>query len=711
MKSLRCFRSAIAALLLLVGTDAHSAAPATAVSGTWQVPKRPLWAGEVFDLTLSWHVEWDVFQNLQGPMSWSAAPLVAEEWQKPVLTNPPTSGGKPWATISLQTRAMAVEPGQAVLQPAKQVMVLKTGTIAMGDYERAVTGAIPVESQNATLSVRPLPAPPPGFSGAVGHFHLVSTANLKQISVGDQVTWTLTLSGAGNWPQFPRLPARQVSQDFDLVGQPKTKELPGAKLFERSIQETVVLTARRAGRYVLGPVEMIQFDPELGQYERISATPLTLDVKPGAGGIEAQDNQQQAAKAEASGSALPPLLRGPSSALRPMDQRLWRAAFAIPPLLVCIIWLSLAYWRARMRDPEREARAAHARLGRTLALLTCAADDREGRQLVRSWQRDAKLRWKLERAAPLADSFHTVEGWSNLWDDAEIFLYGRSRQLPPDWIARAERLRVEMGDPPPFAPSTSFSRGNLFPVACAAAFFLSWAALATPAAAQVSSEKSWRTTVETQPLAWKARHNLALSLAAEQRWDEGAGQAAAAWIQHPFATETQMLWMLAARKAGYASPADGGIPQPVGLIGRAATLASPSVWCWIVAALISLCASAAVLILLTGYGHAPPHLRRFGLVCLGATAAGSVFAWEMVRAYGFMAQREAVIVLRATPLRPLPVETLPETVPQTAAAGLQARAEDRFLGWRLVRLRDGRSGWLRETDLVWVWGRPSEQAE
>ena len=60
-------------------------------------------------------------------------------------------------------------------------------------------------------------------------------------AVGEPVTWTLELTGTGNWPDLGGLPARTVSQDFQVV-QPKAKRVNAeGKLFDATLTEDVVL--------------------------------------------------------------------------------------------------------------------------------------------------------------------------------------------------------------------------------------------------------------------------------------------------------------------------------------------------------------------------------------------------------------------------------------------------------------------------------------
>jgi SH3-like domain-containing protein len=67
------------------------------------------------------------------------------------------------------------------------------------------------------------------------------------------------------------------------------------------------------------------------------------------------------------------------------------------------------------------------------------------------------------------------------------------------------------------------------------------------------------------------------------------------------------------------------------------------------------------------------------------------------------ADRDAVIVARATSLRSIPTEadTSQKTTP--LAAGSMARNDHEFLGWRRLRFDNGQTGWVRREDLVALW--------
>lgn len=689
------------------------AAPADSVSGAFDLPERPVWAGEVFDLTLGWRVHWDTFGNLEGELEWKSEPLVAEPWKAPSLAGGPGGAGT-FATIQRRTRAMALQPGALRLTPARQMMVLQTGVVRMEDYERAITATVPVKSAPGVLNVRALPPPPPDFVGAVGRFTLRSAVDVTQLRVGEAVTWTVTMAGVGNWPALSGLPVRQASRDFDVVGAPKLIEGKEATLFERSLSEAVVLVPRRAGRYVLGGVEMAVFDPQQGRYVQVRAPALTLEIRPGPNGEGAETAAApESGTTEASEEILPALLSGRGRASAPPPELPWRWALAACPAVILGLWMGLALLRARERDPDREARAAYRRLGPGLAALAAARDSGERRARVRSWQRDAAWLLKLNQAAPVVHAFAERGDWARLWAEAELFLYGRSGVLPGDWSERARRVLDAHPSPPPFRPASALRRDALLPALCLL-LVCAWGSVPQATAAQGlagqgaavegASERSLRAVLDRDPLDWRTRYNLAVTLAAQDRWDEAAGHAAVAWVQRPATRETRAFWVRADKQAGYGAGTSTGVPSPLGWRGRAVGLASPAAWRLILLASAGLAALAAALALLARYGRASRALLRPGLALLLAAGVSGAAACAALAAYGPLASPDAVLVWRAAPLRPLPVDALDDPNAQLLAAGAAGWAEGRFLDWRRVHLSDGRSGWMRQEHLIWVWG-------
>jgi hypothetical protein len=465
----------------------------------------------------------------------------------------------------------------------------------------------------------------------------------------------------------------------------------------------VMFVPQRHGRYVLGAFEMVVFDPATGRYVTLTAPPVELTIKPGPNGDLAPEPEAVPANAKADADVLPPMLKGQGAAVAPPSEATWIGGLALAPLALAGFWLLLALHRAWSLDPDRAARGAHARLRRTLAALAGEPALAERRRLVRAWQRDVALRWKLGRAAPTPAAFGDRADWSRLWTEAERFLYGRSGILPEDWPATASRLFAELGEPARFAPGATFRAANLLPAACTALVVIACVIPTGTVAASQVTEAALRQGLARHPLDWRARHNLAVTLAARDRWDEAAGQAAIAWLHHPSAPQTQALWLKTAAKAGYSLDPRSSVPRPRGWWGRAIALASPAAWRWIALAFAWMCALGLGAALLARYRPDWRRLRPAGLGLAAVAGCGGAVAAAALYAYGVVASPDAVLVWKAGPLRPLPVDVPAESAPVQLAAGAAGRVDKAFLGWRRVRFGDARTGWVRREDLVRVW--------
>lgn len=714
--ALRLIRAvALGAVVLFAAAAAH------AQQGAFVVPDRPVWVGEVFDTGVDWRVDWSNFQNLEGPPQWKSDPLVTEPLGAPALVGASTPTG---ATIGLRTRGMALRPGTLTLQPVRQTMVLKVGAYQTDEYSRAITASRQVLSARGVVRVRPLPPPPEGFTGAVGQFTAVSKVDKTALRVGDSLTWTVTVTGLGNWPMIKGLPPRAASRDFDVIGQPKLVEedrgepkpapspvpgaVPVANLFERAMSEAVVLAPTRAGRYVLSGFEMAAFDPKTGRYYTVAAPPITLEIAPGPNG---EGTEPIAAAPEpkadelAQDGKLPPFVTGRANVTPPPPQWLWLTALSVLPVLLAALWAGLALHRAYMADPDRLARGADLRLRKTLARLPRTADPIERRRLVRAWQRDVALRWKFGSLAPTPRSFGVLVGWSALWAEADRFLYARQGQLPDDWSARALVQLDKMDGLEPFKPLTAFEPGNVWPIA--AALLLSVALWAPQIAhAQARGLKALQTRVVEAPRDWKAHYNLGITLAAQKKWEEAAAQAAIAYVQAPASPRTQALWVRTAQEAGSSLEPGASVPRPRGWESKAIGALSPAVWRWLALGLAWLAAGGVAVILLARFGRVGRRWRHLGAGMIGLAIAGGLVTSAALAAYGPLSRDTAVIVWKAGPMRAVPVDTAAEQAPYQLAAGTAGYIDRTWLGWRRIRLGDGRSGWLRQENLLWVWSRP-----
>jgi hypothetical protein len=692
-----------------------------AVSATLTPSSDSVWAGEVFDLKYSIDVAAGYYPSWgRGTFEWDPSPLVTEDWSQPEPFE--KHDGAARTGLAYHTRAIAPSSGRVRLNPTSQLINLNVGVTGFGFFQQRQYQQFAVPDGPVILDVRPLPPAPEGFAGAVGDFRISSKIVPQEVKIGEPITWTVELSGSGNWPEIRGLPAREAPSDFQVI-QPKPKRTqPANKLFDGSLSEDVVLVPTKAGTYALPALDFTYFDPKSGSYKTITAPGATVTADPAAAVPAPQEaaalpGVPQVSTAIPTTEAKPPEppsgglgdpLTGSPTAPDPLRRRTLAIAAAVPFALFGILWIVLAYLRARTTDPLRAQRMARQRVAATLEALRSAPSSAKA-PLLLAWQHDSAVLWGIQHAAPAASALGDPE-WSGLWSEADRFLYSADASLPADWVARAhaayqgKRLR-------PFSAARLFLPQNLVPLL---ALFL--AALASRAAADPidlygrgdfpAAEKAWGEQVSADPLNWVARHNLSLAYAQQDRWGEAAAQAAAAFVQEPSDPATRRELAVVCDKAGFVPEPLDILMQP-GPVQSLARLESPGAWQRIGECSVSLFAAALALLLVSGYGGvrrswaAPTALAALGVAVVALVA--SVVAY---RAYGITADTRAVVVWRVGTLRSIPTEADVSQKTTTVSAGTTAIADKTFLGWIRLTFPNGQTGWVPRGEAIYLWRSP-----
>lgn len=691
------------------------------------VPERTtVWAGEVFGLNYELMAARRTNPQIPPTFDWNSAPLVAEDWSKPEVSDPVINGERRIQVI-FRTRAYAKAPNTLKLEAANHVLGIQTGTIGFGIISQPRIEQVSVTSNQPMIEVKALPTAPVGFSGAVGQFKLASKIVPEKAAIGEPVTWTLELSGVGNWPDIAGLPSRDVSNDFQVV-QPKAKRTPTeGKLFNASLVEDVVLVPTKPGTYTLGPLNFVYFDPKTGTYQRETVRPVTLTISaPVAPQFSAPQSQAAPPVPEPAAKAAPPPapeapgpipgdpLSGSDETGAPLTTAALVRWIVLPFGLVALFWLALAVRRAKQTDPVRPRREARDRIARTLAHLQ-GASEQERPGLLLAWQRDTILLWQLRQAAPSARAVPDP-AWSKLWEEADRAIYGATTALPPDWIARGQEALVAKRLPG-FKPLRLFLPQNLMPFAALFTLLLLAPVTALLAAAAAdapldayrkgefeAAEKGWRSRVATAPTDWIARYNLSLALSQQERFGEAAGQAAAAFVQSPAEPAGRWQFALAAEKSGAAPEvlAKFLAPGPTQALGG---MMSAVDWQRLALVAAWIAAAAIGVTLHNSYGRRSVIVGWLAVaifmpsvLAIGAGLAGA-------NSYGTAAHPDAVVVARPATLRSIPTEadTTQKTTP--LAAGSLALQDKSFLGDRWVRLsfENGQTGWVRKEEIVGLW--------
>lgn len=709
-------------------------------AATLETPKQTFWAGEVFPVKYSLNVLRRYYHSLATNVEWAPAPFVAEDWSKPEPTEVLVRGER--RVLSEQTtRAYSKQTGSLTLKPASQMVNLMVGSIGFGPFAQASVEQRQLDTKPLELTIKPLPAGPADFSGAVGEFAFVSKVVPTSAAIGEPVTWTLELSGTGNWPDVTGLPQREVSNDFQVV-QPKSKRtMKDGALFEGSLVEDVVLVPTRAGSYQLPPVKFTYFDTKSGTYKTITSAPVTVTITaattsastvtaPGANApVQFSLPTGNATTETTPRPELPPAappappenlprdpIKEPALGFIPFAFSSFVLAGLLAALVIpLVVWLVLAALRSKQRDPQLTRRQALANVAKLLAeIRTASAQPAALSALLRTWQHHTATLWSIAHAAPgapmlrariAAQNQAAADTWATLWAEADRAIHGRDATLPGDWTTRAEAAAHAV-KVPGWNPFSLFAGRNLLPflftLVIALAPFTAHADAGQEAYNKgdfVAAANAWATTVAESPRDWTARHNLGLALAQQDRWPEAAAHWSSAFLLNSRHDTTRWELALGLQRASMAPPTLIELSRGEDLFAIV-RLATPAEWQFLLIAAALLLALALTLMLLRAYQRIGGWVVPVWLLSGLAAVVLAVTATFSLHTYGDLAHPQAVFVWNSTTLRSIPTEadTTQKTTP--LAAGSIAVAEKTFLGWTKLNFAAGQAGWVRSEELV-----------
>jgi hypothetical protein len=145
--------------------------------------------------------------------------------------------------------------------------------------QKGVYKTFVARSRPAALTVLPLPeeGKPAHFSGAVGSFRIETTASPTDVSVGDPITLTTSITGS-NYLDNVELPPlstnAELTRDFRIPEEMAAGVVKdGAKIF------TQTLRANNETVKSIPPITLAYFDPDLGQYREAASRTIPLQVK------------------------------------------------------------------------------------------------------------------------------------------------------------------------------------------------------------------------------------------------------------------------------------------------------------------------------------------------------------------------------------------------------------------------------------------------
>jgi hypothetical protein len=195
--------------------------------------------------------------------------------------------------LSGEPRTVNGVPYRAYLLRRRALFPMRAGELTVGPAEADITTGFlfaghRVHRRTRPVAVRVKPLPPGGPAGVraeqVGRWRLTAEAPQTETEVGQPVTVRLVLEGEGNVRNVP-VPRLQAPPAFRTFEPSSTESLsaPGNRVGGRRVVEYLLMPLQ-AGTFTLPALALPYFEPESGRYETAASEPLTLVVRPGAGG-------------------------------------------------------------------------------------------------------------------------------------------------------------------------------------------------------------------------------------------------------------------------------------------------------------------------------------------------------------------------------------------------------------------------------------------
>lgn len=135
-----------------------------------------------------------------------------------------------------------------------------------------------LRTNSLSVNVKPLPAAPDRFNGAVGKFEVKGDADTREVRANEAITYKVTVSGSGNLMlidapavNFPKVFEVYDPQVVDHINR-TSGGVSGSRTFEW------VLIPRSQGNYEIPALDFVFFDPGTGHYvtKHVGAIPVRV---------------------------------------------------------------------------------------------------------------------------------------------------------------------------------------------------------------------------------------------------------------------------------------------------------------------------------------------------------------------------------------------------------------------------------------------------
>ncbi len=709
------------------------------------VVEESIYEGQIFTLRYVIGVRDDYRTRLNdiSTAQWNPVGIVTKGFETSRMTNF-THSGRSYAASLSEASAMATRNGVLKLPKVNQTVSMVVGRRRGFIFDDPVVDNYNIASNTLELNIKPLPTgAPPSFNGAVGQFEFESTIVPEIVQVGEPVTWTLTLSGTGNWPQGIGISPRSVSASFRSIQPDVNKELSEDSPFEGSLTEDIVLIPTKDGDFSFGPIEFTYFNPKTDRYETINIPERSIVVNPMVATAQPDLPQSvSAAPLETNETPTGPLeieldprginllskpvelLSEPSAAIGlasiPRGSiQLWQLAysFAAP----CLLWILIALIRAILFDPNKERRQAY----KSLRAAALQIDDsvEQARVVQLSWREAAKRYWGIEAEEPSPDDVKNAVSlesdddqaarWQSLWHVSDRILFGKRPPSFKDWQSDL-RDALEFVRQPGLSFNRLFSTKAWFAVA---AFGVVLFALANGNAQEGlerynegvfdEAQSTWTANLAQRPSDWALRHNIGLAAAQQESWGEAMAYWTSAFLLNPRSPELNWNLKVGLNKSGSYYPTLGRLVKGDGYMAYIA-LRSPAQWEQL--AYLAMRIAGAAFCVWVGLAYFPRLKRlQFAALLVGVVSVASVFGADWARReYGLLANPQTLVATTEDRLKSIPTDLEVEQIESPLPEGSICLARKRFLGWIKVELPNGELGWARQERFASLYGTLEE---
>lgn len=235
-------------------------------------------------------------------------------------------------------------------------------------FGRVVQKSVTLKPDATQVTVLPLPVDgrPANFSGAVGQFQIASDLTPATGTVGDPLTFKLTVTGKGNLARVSTDALQDSAQwrVYRTDSKVTTDDDSGLQGFKTFSQPVVPL---QAGVLTVPGLSFSYFDPEAGRYVTRETQPIRVTVAPGTGPAQVASTLQSRGPLPggtpgAAADALAPdvvVHGGYSATLEPVVLRPWFIGLALAPVvLMMAAVLLIRRHQSRSSDPALMLHAA-----------------------------------------------------------------------------------------------------------------------------------------------------------------------------------------------------------------------------------------------------------------------------------------------------------------------------------------------------------------